>query len=404
MKILYLTSSCPYPPETGGQIRSFHLLKYLAGKGQVTLICPGESTDEKELNLYCEKVVFVDPEKFGPHSKDKQKLFWKGRILNLFNWQPWYLHDFISEEFRKSVMDSFPEKFDLIILRYPQLGYYFFKDKTLQKFLDKVIIDVDDITLIMQERRLGQMKFGYEKLRHSLEFLMIQKYFKNLRKARACFSVSVPDKRYLEARGLAKKVFVIPNTISVNGHVPPQDSKNMEILFCGMLSFAHNEQAVFYFVDQIFPKIKNAIPNVKFTVIGKNPTERILKLNLMAGVSVVGQVPSTEPYYQKASIAVVPLLNGAGTRIKILEAMAYGCPVVSTVIGAEGLEVTDGENIAIGDDADTFASKCIDLLQDEERRNEMTSRAYAFVKENHDVPVFSKKMDECFEFVGNSHV
>jgi polysaccharide biosynthesis protein PslH len=404
MKILCLTSSCPYPPETGGQMRSFRFLEYLALKGQVTLICPGRQK-VAELNQYCERVIFVDPEKFGPHSKDKKRLQWRERFLNLFRFEPWYLHDFISEEFRKTVLNSHPEKFDLIILRYPQLGYYFFKDQILRTCLSKVVIDIDDIVLMMQGRRLKQMKMSYEKIRHALEFLMMKRYFRNLRRARACLAVSEFDKQYLQTRGLAKEVFVIPNTVSVNGfsRLPPLESRNLEILFCGTLSFVHNEQGILYFIDQIFQKIRKALPRTVLTIIGKNPTNRILKLNTVPGVSIIGSIPLTEPHYKRAAIAVVPLLNGAGTRIKILEAMAYGCPVVSTSVGAEGLEVIDGENISIGDDANTFADRCINLLQNEKKRNEMASRAYSFVKENYDTPVFSKKMDTCLEFVRDSH-
>ena len=105
-----------------------------------------------------------------------------------------------------------------------------------------------------------------------------------------------------------------------------------------------------------------------------------------------------EPYYEKAALIVVPLLNGGGTRIKILEAMAFGKAVISTTVGAEGLDVDSGRHILIADQADDFAEQCIRLLQNKELRNEIASNGYRLVKEKYDIGVFHQSMDEAFKF------
>jgi polysaccharide biosynthesis protein PslH len=116
---------------------------------------------------------------------------------------------------------------------------------------------------------------------------------------------------------------------------------------------------------------------------------------------VAGYIPCFDPYYEKTSIVVVPLLNGAGTRIKILEAMAFQRPVVSTSIGAEGLEVTDGKDILIADEPTEFAQKCIELLKSPDKRRRVISNAYRLVKEKYDLPVFYQAMDKIFETIMN---
>ncbi len=408
MKILFITNSFPFPPNSGGQMRSFNMLKHLATKGELTLISPADhSADDPyipTLSKYCSQIVLINSKTFGPHSKSGRKVTLKERFEGILKMVPWSLQDFLSEEFHRKLLTMEPERFDLIFIRYPQLAYYFLTDKKLRKLLRKIVVDVDDVGVIMQERRTRKLPLGYSKLRNTVDLFFLKNYFRKMRNALACLITSAKDRDYLLNKGYAKQVFIVPNTIKINGYQESNGhDKNSEILFCGMLSYPHNEEAALFFAERVFPKIKKAFPGVRFTVVGKNPTEKVLKLNSLPGISVVGSVPSVKPYYERAAITVVPLLNGAGTRIKILESMSYQKPVVSTSVGAEGLDVRDGENICIADDPDSFAKKCVELLMEPKKRNEIARRAYQLVKEKYDHTVFKRKMNDLLDSLEMSH-
>ncbi len=403
MKILFISNYLPYPPDTGTKMRSMNFLRYLAKKGEVTLIAPGDPiTDAKhviELKSLCTNVVLIDSQTYGPHSTANKKFSFSERVNQLTEMKPWALQDFMSEEFKQKLISLNPQSFDLIFIRYAQPAYYFLTDPRLRSLLWRIVIDVDDISINMQERHIQEMSFSYGKIRNILDLMFLKNYYRKIKDVRACLITNDQDKQYLLEEGFSKNVFVIPNTIEVNrAHVNVQNVRDPEILFCGTLSFPHNEKAAFYFCHEVFPKIRSAIPNAQLSIVGKNPTAKVLKLNSISGVSVIGSVPSMEPYYKKSAIVVVPLLNGAGTRIKILEAMSYQKPVVSTSVGAEGLSVTDSENIYLADDPSLFAKRCVELLQDSERRISLGARGYEFVKANYDEKVFDKTMDDFFNF------
>ncbi|MBI4358761.1 MAG: glycosyltransferase [Candidatus Omnitrophica bacterium] len=405
MNILYLTPTLPYPPNSGGHKRSLLLLKALAKQGEVTLVSSGNPMADRlsadALGEHCKRVHLIDSKKFGPHSKDNARIGFVERLRRLISCEPWVVEDYFTEEFKSALLSVRPEQYDVIVIRYINVAYCFLKEARWKVLRDRMIVDVDDIWIQMEERRLKTLGFGYVKIRHMIEVFFLRNLYKKLRRVRACFVVSEKDRDYMVNNKFADRVFLLPNVFEVNGSCSLEERRDgvPEMLFCGVLSYPHNEEGIIFFCKEIFPRIRERISDARLTIVGKNPTERIMDLSRIPGVSVVGPVPSMEPYYEKAKISLVPLLNGAGTRVKILEAMAFGRPVVSTSIGAEGLEVTDGEHILIADDPKTFADACIELLKNEGERKRVASNAFKLVKEKYDPGVFYEGVDEAFEFI-----
>ncbi len=403
MKILYLTPNLPYPPHTGGQLRSWFLLRDLAKRGSVTLVSIGRPDQYApymlELKKYCRQILLADPKKFEPNEHLNCFRSTKQRFMKLVRWQPWLLDDFVNPEILKQVELAEPESYDLIVCRFAVMAYYFLTEKKFQPLLRRTVIDIDDMSTMVQERKIKSMKPGYKKLRNLLDLFLLKAYYRKLHKTQACFVVSQKDRDYAAENRISANAFVIPNVFEVNGRplTAPEKVEAPEILFCGMMSYPPNQEAIIHFCENIFPMIKKEIPNAHLTIVGKNMPEKITKLGAFPGVTIAGYVPSMEPYYEKTAIVVVPLLNGGGTRIKILEAMAYGRPVVSTSVGAEGLEVSAGEHILIADEPREFADRCVELLQDPRKRASIASRAYQLVKEKYDTGVFRQKMDEVFQ-------
>jgi glycosyltransferase involved in cell wall biosynthesis len=153
------------------------------------------------------------------------------------------------------------------------------------------------------------------------------------------------------------------------------------IVFSGLMSYYPNQQAVGWFLDEIFPRIARRVPAARFVVAGAAPPGW-LRARASDHVEVTGRVPDIRPYLRTASVVVAPLRIGGGTRVKILEAQAMRRPVVSTTIGAEGLDVAHGQSILIADDAHEFADRVVDLLSDASQAARIAASGWAHAAEH----------------------
>jgi glycosyltransferase involved in cell wall biosynthesis len=142
-----------------------------------------------------------------------------------------------------------------------------------------------------------------------------------------------------------------------------------------------NEDAVLHFVDAILPRIRAEVSDTRFVVVGRNPTSRLRQAAEAAGATVTGTVDDVRPYLAEATVCVVPLRIGGGTRLKIFEALAMAKPVVSTAIGAEGLPVVAGEHIVLADGVDEFAHAVLTLMREPARRQRLAEAGRALVEE-----------------------
>jgi len=152
------------------------------------------------------------------------------------------------------------------------------------------------------------------------------------------------------------------------------------MVFTGKMDYRPNIDAVVWFSSEIFPKIKNEIPEAQFVIVGQKPTPAVKNLELINGIKVTGAVDDIRPHIGGATVYVAPLRMGGGTRFKLLEAMAMKKPIVSTTIGAEGFAIQNGREMLIADDTDSFAQAVIALLRDESKRRTLSEAGYEFVK------------------------
>jgi glycosyltransferase involved in cell wall biosynthesis len=162
------------------------------------------------------------------------------------------------------------------------------------------------------------------------------------------------------------------------------------------MGYPPNIDAVLYFKKDIMPLIQRQVSNVKLIIVGNHPSNAIREMATMENVIVTGYVPDVIPYYKEARICLVPLRAGGGTRLKILESMALGRPVVSTTLGCEGLQVKDQENIMIADTPVEFAQKVVRLLQDRKLRGRISRNARRSVTRHYDWFSISRKMMDVY--------
>ena len=190
-----------------------------------------------------------------------------------------------------------------------------------------------------------------------------------LRDTALTVAVSESDRANLLAEAPSARVVAVPTGVDIEYfRRSPEPEKPDHLVFSGSMDWFPNEDAVVYFVETILPRITQVRPNVTLTIVGRRPSKRIMALADGQRIHVTGTVDDVRPYVREAPVYIVPLRVGGGTRIKIFEALALGRAVVSTTIGAEGLDVDPGTHVEIADSPETFAEAVVSLLEDPTKR------------------------------------
>jgi glycosyltransferase involved in cell wall biosynthesis len=220
---------------------------------------------------------------------------------------------------------------------------------------------------------------------------------KTLKRFDKCLVVSNLDMRYLHSVCPELRISVIENGVDVVQYAPlPKNSEKKDLLFLGGLGYEPNSDAVLHFCSRILPLIRKEIPQCRFFIVGKNPSQDLRNLADGESVSVTGYVDDPVPYYQRCDILVVPLRAGGGSRLKILESMALGRPVVSTSIGCEGLEVRNDQHLLIADPPQEFARQCVRLLTDNSLYDRMALQGRKLVEQKYSWDRISNNLQEVY--------
>ncbi len=195
---------------------------------------------------------------------------------------------------------------------------------------------------------------------------------------------SAEEAAYVQDVAPGRRVEVVPNGVDdelLKVEISP--SKCEEMIFVGSMDYVANIDAVEYFVLEILPRVRAAVPEAHLSIVGRDPDPRVRRLAEQAGVAVTGAVPSVMPYYRRARLSLCPFRVAGGTRLKIFESMALGVPVVSTSLGAEGIPYSQEENIHIAEDPDAFARGVTRLMHDDEYHRRLTGNARRFAAEKY---------------------
>jgi polysaccharide biosynthesis protein PslH len=210
--------------------------------------------------------------------------------------------------------------------------------------------------------------------------------------------VAVSDGDALAMRSLygVPSIAAVPTGVNVDYFAPPADMLPpvTDLVFLGSMDWRPNIDGIRWFVADVLPLIRRRRPKCSLAVVGRRPTREILRLaKADSRIHATGTVPDVRSYLWKSAVSIVPLRIGGGTRLKIYEAMAARIPVVSTTVGAEGLDVRHGENIALADSAEAFAERCLALLSDAEARRKQCQAAWEMVSACYSWEAVSRKFE-----------
>jgi glycosyltransferase involved in cell wall biosynthesis len=195
-------------------------------------------------------------------------------------------------------------------------------------------------------------------------------------------------------------ITVIPNGIDTEAYQPPADrgeEVDNTLVFTGTMDFRPNVDAVLWFAREVLPRIQADVPDAQFLVVGQRPHRRLDPLRRNPAITLTGWVEDVRPYFAKATIYVAPLRMGGGTRLKILEAMAMGTPIVATSLGAEGYPVVSGRELILADAPAAFAEAATSLLHADERRDTLRRTARTFVEQHYDWRVIVPRVEDVYQ-------
>ncbi len=373
MRILALSTWYPHPPDNGSKIRAHYLLKALHDRHDVTVVafCPSQDVDHARqiddvahLNI---RPVYDDPFR---HAAESQWAKFASPIPVIY--RP-------SQAMQQAVIELTAGKsWDVIVVIQGPAAPYVLPLKSTPKVLDI------DTALSFQMRERYSAHGG---LRTWLSWQKAQLYERRLfRQFQACTLVIDSEQPYLQAlTGTASAVSVVPNGVDCGRNRPGLFAmRPNSLVYNGALTYSVNYDAAQYFLKDVYPLIRQQQPEVTFTVTGSTKGVDRSGLQLDASVTLSGYVDDIRSVVGSSAICVVPLRQGSGTRLKILEAMALGTPVVSTTKGAEGLGVRHGEHLLLADDAPTFAQHTLALLSDPALGQRLSAQARQLVEQHYD--------------------
>jgi len=391
MKILYLSHKIPYPPNRGGKIRPFYTIAHLSTQHSIVVACLVESKNEFEYLEPLQKICAGVQAILLPTVTSILRTPWY-----LFTRKPFTLPYFYSPKLKKVIDDLLEkESFDLIIVHSSSMAQYVIQYSGIPKIMDFVDVDSDK----WRQYSLST-KFPFSLIYH-LEWLRLKKYEIAIAKSFThCIFTSKFEEEIFKTyiNNTQIPISIIPNGVDFEYFKPTTQSYTPNtLIFTGKMDYLPNVDGVLYFYQNILPMIREKIPEVKFYIVGLNPTKAVQKLAQDKNVIVTGYVKDIRPYLQKASVCVVPLRIARGIQNKILEAMAMGLPVVTTSKAFEGVNATVNQDLFVEDNPNEFANRTIELLKSAELRNKVSLQARKKVIETHNWSVNIQRFNEIIE-------
>lgn len=396
MKILWIKAGGLVPPDTGGKIRSYNILRELARLHSVTFFTfygAHENDSHAELNSIFDRLICV------PLALPKPKSFPElvDYGLHLFSPQPYGIKKFCRSDVRRRLNDQLAkEKYDVMVCDFlTPAGIIPWNSRV------PIVLFTHNVEAMIWRRHYEVATHPVWKAISWWEWRRMEAAERRyLRLADRVLTVSETDRDAFAPVIPNRSITVIPTGVDVDYFRPIDErEKPSSLVFTGSMDWLPNEDAMFYFVKSIFPLIQQQCPNLSLEIVGRHPSQKMKSLvTENSSVRLTGWVEDIRPYLARASLCIVPLRIGGGTRLKIFEAMAAGKAVVSTTVGAEGLPVESGKNILLADTPEEFANSVLSVLRDDRLKLSLGREARTLVEENYSwrkiAESFSHTLDE----------
>jgi glycosyltransferase involved in cell wall biosynthesis len=378
--ILCITSELPWPLDTGGKLRTFHLLRALAHQFHVRVIVPVSSAHDEAIQQLQDHNITVIP----VHVAAKNAFNQVGKALSAaVQSKPYVLyrrhwHPAVKQAILDAAASCNP---DLLYLDHLDSHQY-------RSVLPNcpALLDLHNIYSLIVERYASEQSNRLKRSYFQREARLLKQVESGLcRNINLLFAVSQIEVEHYQQLGV-KSVHLVPNGVdcSLYSHLPcGRSPEGLKLLFLGTMSWGPNSHAASFLIETVLPEVRKKYPDAEAWIVGRHPPANLQQHHGKNGVHVTGGVPDIVPYFRDANLLVVALESGGGTRLKILEAFAAGLPVISTSVGVEGIDASDGIELCI-EDRSTFAHRIFNLIEHPALAQDMASKARQLVLAQYD--------------------
>ena len=398
--LLFIATRVPFPPVTGHYLRTFNILRGLSERFRVHFFgfrdkhgTPDEyAAADKALGMLC---ASVHVEEVGAE-RSRVRLLLDG-LSSLLTGRPFTASKYFSRTMHRAIQvacqtheialahaDSLPSGQYLIALNVPKL------------------LTNHNVEYQRLYRYAAQRGFGVGLFLKFQAWLTRRYELKILDALGHCVAVSEADRIELGAQLPDVKFFVVPNGTDTSvPSLPPAAPTARSALWVGGMNDPFNREGVLYFASRLLSRVRGQVDGFQWTLVGRDPPPllKTLAQDSRSGIVLAGFVPTLREVYAQAAIVVVPLVSGGGTKLKVLEAMAMGRAVVTTPVGAEGIDARDGVELEIAATDEEFVRKTAGLLLDPERRNRMAAAARRLAERKYGWEVINQRMNDAVRTV-----
>ena len=404
MRILWLKSDLLLPLDKGGRLRTWHLMRHLAKRHEITYLSFSENgqelSDMTGMKQVASRVVTVprsDPEK-------RSLLFYMDAARYLANPLPYAVAKYQSRAYKATLLTLLREQaYDLIVCDFLVPAVNLPKALPCPAVLFTHNVEAEIWRRHTEMKTSVPARWMY-RLQHKR---MLEFERDTLKRFDGVLAVSDADRdtfARLYPDSAKTPTWVIRTGVDTDYFVPSEaPAPAPHLVFTGSMDWLPNEDAMRYFCHDVLPLIREQEPRVSLSIVGRAPTPAVRALADGDRIEVTGTVDDVRPFMQKAAVYIVPLRIGGGTRLKIFEAMSMGKAVVSTTVGAEGLPVSDGEHALIADAPRAFADAVLTLLRDTQKRRALETAARSLVVNHYDWSAVAGELDDALRQCASRH-
>jgi polysaccharide biosynthesis protein PslH len=379
--VLAITSQVPWPLNSGGHLRSFHLLRSLARRFRVRLVTTVTPGQEAAVEALRRQQIEVHPVVIGGPFRLVRDVCSAARAA--LRGEPYVFYRRHDRRAVRAAVRGLCRQETPDVLYLDHLDSLVYRPLALHT---PAVIDLHNVYSMLARRAGEEQRRPW--LRHYLhrEARLLERMEQRAAQTvDALLTVSDEDARHLE-RLRPRSLYLVPNGVDCVAYADlpsGRDAASPVILYVGTMSWGPNAAAAEFLAKMMLPRVRAVIPEARVRIVGRDPGPLVTALRQFPGVEVTEGVPDVMPHLREAALLAVPLFSGGGTRLKILEAFAAGLPVASTPIGCEGLRVADGEHLVVADH-EHFADAVTALLGDPARARRLAERGRELVRQRYD--------------------
>lgn len=400
MKLLFITPYLPGPPIFGGQRRIHGLMTHLAQSHDVSVVALVDADLDLGPSLadtksYCRHVVPVLDRWHRVSGKRKRLL----QFASMLTPRSYERALYFRPRFQRTLDRHLREHtYDVIVCEFVFMTVYALRGGWTPRSRPRFVLDEHNIEFDLLQRTAESATRGRKVFNSVDAFKLRREEIAAWSRFDGCTVTSARDEAFVKREAPSVRTAVVPNGVDVDAFAPREGVKPepLTLLFFGAINYFPNEDGALYFAERILPLIKERHPDVRFRIVGPVGPGPVMDLRKQ-GVEVKGFVDDLLPEIESAAVVVVPLRIGGGTRLKIIEAMAMGKPIVSSRIGAEGIDVEHEKDILLSDDPREFADHVCRVLGDPELAERLGRAARQTVVEAYSWRASAEKMEALFE-------